>query len=54
MAENNRSDDEIINFIFVGLNSRGDELLEAFTHTKEENIRLTFISNLSDEEKIIE
>lgn len=53
--KNNRSDDEIINFIFVGLNSRGkggDELLEAFTHTKEENIRLTFISNLSDEEKL--
>lgn len=52
--KNNRSDDEIINFIFVGLNSRGkggDELLEAFTHTKCENIRLTFISNLSDEEK---
>lgn len=52
--KNNRSDDEIINFIFVGLDSRrkgGDELLEAFTHTKCENIRLTFISNLSDEEK---
>ena len=52
--KNNRSDDEIINFIFVGLNSRGkggDELLEAFSHTKEKNIRLTFISNLSDEEK---
>jgi glycosyltransferase involved in cell wall biosynthesis len=52
--KNNRSDDGIINFIFVGLNSRGkggDELLEAFTHTKKENIRLTFISNLSDEEK---
>ena len=58
MAENYkkniRSGDEIINFIFVGLDSRrkgGDELLEAFTHTKCENIRLTFISNLSDEEK---
>ncbi|MDY0314364.1 MAG: glycosyltransferase family 4 protein [Arcobacteraceae bacterium] len=53
--KNNRSDDEIINFIFVGLNSRGkggNELLEAFTNTKEENIRLTFISNLSDEEKL--
>ncbi len=53
--KNNRSDDEIINFIFVGLNSRGkggDELLEAFTHTKEENIRLTFISNLSDQKKL--
>lgn len=52
--KNNRSDDGIINFIFVGLNSRGkggDELLEAFTHTKKENIRLTFISNLNDEEK---
>ena len=45
---------EIINFIFVGLNSRlkgGAELLEAFTNNKEKNIRLTFISNLSDEEK---
>lgn len=53
--KNNRSDDGIINFIFVGLNSRGkggNELLEAFTHTKEENLRLTFISNLSDEEKL--
>ncbi|MDN5102194.1 glycosyltransferase family 4 protein [Aliarcobacter butzleri] len=53
--KNNRSDDEIINFIFVGLDSRrkgGDELLEAFTHTKEENIRLTFISNLSDQKKL--
>jgi glycosyltransferase involved in cell wall biosynthesis len=52
--KNNRSDDGIINFIFVGLNSRGkggDELLEAFTHTKKENIRLTFISNLSNEGK---
>lgn len=52
--KNNRSDDGIVNFIFVGLNSRGkggDELLEAFTHTKKENIRLTFISNLSDKEK---
>ncbi len=45
---------EIINFIFVGLNSRmkgGTELLEAFTTNKEKNIRLTFISNLSDHEK---
>lgn len=53
--KNNRSDDGIINFVFVGLNSRGkggDELLEAFSHTKEKNIRLTFISNLSDEEKV--
>lgn len=52
--KNNRNDNGIINFIFVGLNSRGkggDELLEAFTHTKEQNIRLTFISNLSDEKK---
>jgi glycosyltransferase involved in cell wall biosynthesis len=52
--KNKRNKDGIINFIFVGLNSRGkggDELLEAFTHTKKENIRLTFISNLSDEEK---
>jgi len=52
--KNNRSDDEIINFIFVGLNSRGkggDELLEAFTHTKEENIRLTFISNVNEDIK---
>lgn len=52
--KNCRADSGIINFIFVGLNSRGkggDELLEAFTHTKCENIRLTFISNLSDEEK---
>jgi glycosyltransferase involved in cell wall biosynthesis len=50
--KNNRNNDGIINFIFVGLNSRGkggDELLEAFTHIKEQNIRLTFISNLSDE-----
>ncbi len=53
--KNNRSNDGIINFIFVGLNSRGkggDELLEAFIHTKGGNLRLTFISNLSDEEKI--
>jgi glycosyltransferase involved in cell wall biosynthesis len=52
--KNNRNDDGIVSFIFVGLNSRGkggDELLEAFTHSKEKNIRLTFISNLSDEEK---
>ncbi|MBN2782850.1 MAG: glycosyltransferase family 4 protein [Campylobacterales bacterium] len=52
--KNCRDDNGIINFIFVGLSSRGkggDELLEAFTHTKGDNIRLTFISNLSDEEK---
>lgn len=52
--KNDRDDNGIINFIFVGLNSRGkggDELLEAFSHIKKENIRLTFISNLSDEEK---
>lgn len=52
--KNNRNNDGVINFIFVGLNSRGkggDELLETFVHVKEENIRLTFISNLSDEEK---
>jgi len=53
--KNDRNNEDIINFIFVGLNSRGkggDELLEAFTHTKESNIRLTFVSNLSDEEKL--
>lgn len=53
--KNNRNNNGIINFIFVGLNSRGkggNELLEAFTHIKEENIRLTFISNLSNEEKL--
>lgn len=53
--KNNRDKNSIINFIFVGLNSRGkggNELLEAFTHTKEENIRLTFISNLNDHEKM--
>ena len=51
---NDKNNDGIINFIFVGLNSRGkggDELLEAFLQTKDENIRLTFVSNLSDEEK---
>lgn len=49
--KNNRNKNGIINFIFVGLNSRGkggDELLESFTHTKEKNIRLTFISNVTD------
>lgn len=53
--KNNRNEDSIINFIFVGLNSRGkggNELLEAFSHIKEKNIRLTFISNISDEIKI--
>ena len=53
--KNNRNADGIVNFIFVGLNSRGkggSELLEAFTHIKEENIRLTFISNLSNERKL--
>ncbi len=54
MEENykkNDRDKNIINFVFVGLNSRGkggDELLEAFNHTSNKNIRLTFISNISD------
>jgi glycosyltransferase involved in cell wall biosynthesis len=50
----NKRDDDIVNFIFVGLNSRGkggDELLEAFYHTTDKNTRLTFISNISDEIK---
>lgn len=54
--KNNRNNDGIINFIFVGLNSRlkgGIELLEAFSHTKCSQIRLTFISNLTDIEKQI-
>jgi len=53
--KNNKRNDEIINFIFVGLNSRGkggDELLEAFYHTPLENIRLTFISNVDDAVKL--
>ncbi|MDD2698673.1 MAG: glycosyltransferase family 4 protein [Arcobacteraceae bacterium] len=48
-------DNGLINFIFVGLNSRGkggSELLEAFTHTKNANIRLTFISNVDNELKL--
>jgi len=52
--KNSRSDDGIINFIFVGMDYRrkgGSELLEAFIHIKCENIRLTFISNLSDAQK---
>ena len=58
MEENykkNNRDKNIINFVFVGLNSRGkggDELLEAFYHIKEENTRLTFISNVDDNIKI--
>jgi len=54
MEENykkNNREDNIVNFIFVGLNSRGkggDELLEAFNHTSDKNIRLTFISNVSN------
>lgn len=54
IKKNSNKKKEIINFIFVGLNSRikgGTELLEAFTNNKEKNIRLTFVSNLSDEEK---
>lgn len=52
--KNNRNNDGIINFAFVGLNSRGkggNELLEAFSSTKEENIRLTFISNVNEDIK---
>jgi len=55
MEENykkNNRDENIINFIFVGLNSRGkggDEVLEAFSHSADKNIRLTFVSNLSDD-----
>ncbi|WP_169754227.1 glycosyltransferase family 4 protein [Campylobacter curvus] len=48
--KNNRNNN-IVNFIFVGLNSRskgGDELLEAFSNIEDTNIRLTFISNLSN------
>lgn len=48
----NKRDNDIINFIFVGLNSRrkgGDEVLEAFAHSTDKNIRLAFISNLSDD-----
>jgi len=58
MEENykkNKRENNIINFIFVGLNSRGkggDELLEAFHHTTDKNIRLTFISNISDGTKV--
>lgn len=47
--EKNRREEGVINFIFVGLNSRGkggNELLEAFHHSASENIRLTFISNV--------
>jgi len=45
----NKRDDDIVNLIFVGLNSRGKggyELLEAFTHSKDKKLRLTFISNV--------
>ena len=55
MEENykkNNRDENIINFIFVGLNSRGkggDEVLEAFSHSADKNIRLTFVSNLPDD-----
>ena len=57
MEENykkNNRDENIINFVFVGLNSRGkggDELLEAFYNTTDKNTRLTFISNVSDAKK---
>lgn len=53
--KNSRKTD-VINFIFVGLNGRGkgaDELLEAFIAIDNEKIRLTFISDLSDD-KIIQ
>lgn len=52
--KNNRINKDTINFIFVGLNSRGKggvELLEAFSNNKDKNIRLTFISNLNEKEK---
>lgn len=51
---NYKKNKAIINFIFVGLNNRrkgGNELLAAFKSINQNNIRLTFISNLSDEEK---
>ena len=57
MEENykkNNRDKDIVNFIFVGLNSRGkggDELLEAFCHTPNKNHKLTFISNVTDDIK---
>jgi glycosyltransferase involved in cell wall biosynthesis len=57
MQENyykNNRDAKVINFIFVGLNARlkgGLEVLEAFTHIDNENIKLTFISNISDDIK---
>lgn len=52
---NNRRDNKKINFIFVGLNMKGKggvEVLEAFHNTKDENIQLTFISNVSEDIKI--
>jgi glycosyltransferase involved in cell wall biosynthesis len=53
--QKNKREDGIINFIFVGLNSRGKggaELLEAFHNNRTENIRLTFISNVDDDVKL--
>lgn len=50
--KNNNRDKNVINFIFVGLNLRGKggiELLEAFNHVKNKNIKLTFISNVDEE-----
>lgn len=44
----NNRDSNLINFVFVALDYKrkgGHELLEAFTNIKDNNIRLTFISN---------
>lgn len=49
--KNNQRNSDEINFIFIGLNMKGkggEEVLEAFHNIKIENIRLTFISNVSE------
>ena len=57
MQENykkNKRNKNIINFIFVGLDYKrkgGNEVLESFYHIKNKNIKLTFISNVSNEIK---
>jgi glycosyltransferase involved in cell wall biosynthesis len=51
---NNKRDNKIINFLFIGLdfNRKGGlELLEAFSKVATNNMRLTFISNISEDIK---
>jgi len=50
----NKRDESIVNFVFVGLDFKrkgGSEILEAFNHTSESNIHLTFISNVDEHTK---